>query len=216
MKIIKIYEKLLEHFGTQGWWPVRNNFKPNELEICIGAILTQNTSWKGVEKALSNLKKANCTDIEHILKIRKEKLEYLIKPSGFYHQKAERLKTFCRFLYNKHIGCFKDISREELLGIKGIGPETADSILLYACDKPFFVIDAYTKRIFSCLGFINKEWEYERCRRFFEKNLPKDLNIYKEFHALIVRLGKEYCKTKPLCRNCPINKMCNWYSNKQK
>ncbi len=210
MHPIKIYEKLLDHFGSQDWWPMKRGFEPKELEVCIGAILTQNTSWKNVEKALLNLKSSNCVTFEDLLNIKPGELENLIRPSGFYKQKAKKLKNFVYFV-RKSGGIdkfFKSAEREELLNINGIGFETADSILLYACSQPIFVVDAYTRRAFSRLGFIDENWKYDEIRLFFEKTLPKDLVLYKEFHALIVELGKNYCRKKPLCKECPLCKIC--------
>jgi endonuclease-3 related protein len=190
-RLMKAYEKLLKIYGHQNWWPRKHNFRPPEWEICVGAILTQNTNWKNVERALENLAKANVVSPEDVKNIEIEKLEELIRPSGFYKQKALRLKTFADFVLS--FGSFenfkKKVERNELLKVKGIGFETCDSILLYACGRPFFVIDAYTKRFVRSLG-IKTKMDYESLRRYFERRLPKDLSLYKEFHALIVEWGK--------------------------
>ena len=170
---------------------MNGRFEPKELEVCIGAILTQNTNWKNVERALENLINAKILTAEKIANMHLSSIEKLIMSSGFYKQKAKRLKEFCRFIVNFKGDFYKDVTREQLLSINGIGRETADSILLYACNKPFFVVDAYTQRIFSKLGLINEEDDYEKIRELFESNLPCDVELYKEFHALIVRLGKE-------------------------
>jgi len=187
----ELYEKLLERFGEQGWWPMSNGFEPPEWEVCVGAILTQNTNWKNVEKALENLKKSGVISPDDIIKIEKSKLEQIIRPSGFYRQKAERLRIFADFVLG--FGPFKkfseSVTRVQLLKVKGLGPETADSILLYALNRPVFVIDAYTKRICRMLN-ISKSQNYEELRSFFENSLPKDVKVYKELHALIVELGK--------------------------
>ena len=167
----------------------------------MGAILTQNTSWKNVEKAILNLKKNNLLNKEKLEKINIKKLANLIKSSGYHNQKAKKIKEFIKFLNSK-----KKITRENLLTVWGIGPETADSILLYAYNKPYFVIDAYTKRIMNKLGY--KENTYEKLQELFHKNLPRNYKLYNEFHALFVRLAKENCKTNPLCNNCPLNKNC--------
>lgn len=189
--LTKVYEKLLKQFGPQGWWPVERNFNPREWEICVGAILTQNTNWNNVEKALENLSNSGILTPEDVSKINTRKLETLIKSSGFYKQKAERLKEFAKFVLS--FGDFekfrKNVKRSELLEVKGIGFETCDSILLYACDRPYFVIDSYTKRFIRNLGINTKE-DYESLRVYFEKNLPRKIEIYKEFHALIVEWGK--------------------------
>ena len=171
----------------------------------VGAILTQNTAWDNVEKALSNLRKANCLTVEKISKISLRKLQTLIKPSGFYKQKALRLKNFVHSIWM--VTRFECFTREYLLSLNGIGPETADSILLYAIGKPYFVVDAYTKRIINHLGIFNSE-NYNEIQKFFEKNIPKDVEIYKEYHALIVALAKNFCRKKIECKGCPIRSYC--------
>jgi len=207
--LLKIYKKLLKEHGHRKWWPVSGFTEPKEWEICIGAILTQNTTWKNVEKALRNLDEAGCRTADDILNVDMGKLRRLIKPSGFFNQKAKRLKVFARYVIENFgsVGDFlRSITREELLKVNGIGPETADAILLYACNKPYFVVDAYTKRIFSRLGIINQSWKYEQVRELFENNLPKDVQIYQEFHALIVKHAKECCK-KVANENCILKLM---------
>lgn len=225
MKIQQIYEKLLTTFGTQGWWPTSRNGIPvhhgkapknnNErFEIIIGAILTQNTNWKNVEKALINLNKYNLINIKKIMNIDKNRLAKLIKPSGYYNQKAERLILAAEF-FNKNIKKFMiknndknhiDNLRNSLLNLKGIGPETADSILLYAFQKPIFVIDAYTRRIMGRNSI--KVNDYHELQALFMnrfKNNKDKVSIYKQYHALLVKLGKDYCKPKPLCPKCPMS-----------
>ncbi|NIO20469.1 MAG: endonuclease [Candidatus Aenigmarchaeota archaeon] len=192
MDLLKVYEKLLKEYGKQNWWPMIRGFRPKEWEVCVGAILTQNTNWRNVERALENLLKNRILSPEDTLSTETKKLEEIIRPSGFYKQKAERLKKFARFVLD--FGSFenfrKNVEREELLEVKGIGFETCDSILLYACERPYFVIDAYTKRFVRNLG-IRTKGNYESLRNYFEKNLPRDVGIYKEFHALIVEWGKQ-------------------------
>jgi len=197
----------------------------------VGAILTQQTAWKNVEKAISNLKKEGLLSPEGILNKDAGVLAQIIKPAGFYNMKAERLKTFVEYFvkeYNGEVQKMKEkplsTLRKELLSIKGIGKETADSILLYALDKRIFVVDAYTKRIYSRLGVCESS-DYETIRKTFEsalndKEFVEHINknikpaedalvyIFKEMHALIVAEGKLFCKTKPLCNECPLNKMC--------
>jgi endonuclease-3 related protein len=190
----KIYNMLLKKYGRQNWWPMSGRFVPKELEICIGAILTQNTNWKSVEKALQNLLKAEKVSAKALADLRLSELEKLIKPSGFYKQKARRLKDFANFVANFDGDFYKDVTREQLLAINGIGQETADSILLYACNKPVFVIDAYTRRLFSRLGMIKGDEDYDYLRNFFEARLRKDAELYKEFHALIVEHEKRQKK----------------------
>jgi endonuclease-3 related protein len=225
--IHKIFLVLYSSFGPQGWWPLtikcynskhysgRPKKDKHRFEIIIGAILTQNTNWKNVEKALYNLSKNDLIDIKKISKINQTKLGELIKPAGYFNQKAERLKIISDYIlenYKGNISEFfdKEIKelREELLKIKGIGPETADSIILYAAEKPIFVIDAYTKRIFERLGFNAKD--YGGWQNLFMSSLKKDLYMFKEYHALIVELGKNYCKTKPECMGCPLSSMCKF------
>lgn len=234
-KLIQIYKILLETFGSQGWWPVTPvggchgeiSYKPiygiatktekQRFEIIIGAILTQNTAWKNVEKALINLSRENLVDIRKIRAASTKKLATLIKSAGYYNQKANRLKIIAKYLYENYKGNLRaffnqntEKLRHELIAIKGIGSETADSILLYAGDKPSFVIDAYTKRIFSRIGLCDEAVSYEELKNLFEKNLEENLNIYKEYHALIVELGKNTCRTKPLCDKCPVKNLCDY------
>lgn len=186
-EVISLYKKLLSRFGHQHWWPGETPY-----EVVVGAILTQNTNWKNVEKAIKNLKNKNALSEEKILKMKKSTLEQLIRSSGFYKQKAERLKLATKKwleLKNK----IKKLSIEELrkglLSVKGIGKETADSIILYAFNRPIFIIDAYTRRF--CKKYFNFESkDYDDYREFFEQALPKDVQLFKEYHALIVEWGK--------------------------
>lgn len=196
MNLLSVYKKLLKQFGHQQWWPVRHDFVPPQLEICIGAILTQNTNWRNVEEALQNLSDAKATSTDAIAKMPLAKLEKLVRPSGFYKQKSKRLKEFGKFVSAFECNFYKDVTREQLLSIKGIGRETADSILLYACSRSFFVVDAYTRRLFSRLGIIKGGEDYDELRKMFEKKLPKDVELYKEFHALIVKHEKNSRKEK--------------------
>ncbi|MCX8178672.1 MAG: endonuclease [Candidatus Aenigmarchaeota archaeon] len=211
MKFAEIYERLFDEFGEQHWWPGETEF-----EVIVGAILTQQASWKNVEAAIKNLKKNKVLDERIIYNIELKKLEELVKPSGFYRIKAKRLKNFVNFLFEKYDGSLeklfkleKNELRKVLLSVNGIGKETADSIVLYAANKPSFVIDAYTIRIFTRLGVL-KEKEYDKVKAAFENSLPQDVQLYKEYHALIVHLGKNICKTKPLCGMCPLKGMCEY------
>jgi len=202
--IYKIYKILLDEYGKQGWWPVGGRYFPekeNKYEIILGAILTQNTAWKNVEKALWNLRKEGLIDPENIMKIDTNQLATLIKPSGYYNQKAKRLKEVTRsiIIYLKENTL---PSREELLNIKGIGPETADSILLYAFHIPIFVVDAYTRRLLYRIGLCKTPCAYNKAQDIFMSNLPPDEKLFNEYHALIVKHGKDICKTKPLCNMC--------------
>ncbi|MBI2663689.1 endonuclease [Candidatus Woesearchaeota archaeon] len=197
----EIYRILLKEHGPRKWWPTKTSKK--KFEISVGAILTQNTNWINVEKALDNLIKHNLLSQEEIRKINVKKLAMIIKSSGYHNQKAKKLKEFIKFLDSK-----KQINRENLLNVWGIGKETADSILLYSYNQPIFVIDTYTKRIFNRLGF--KEQSYDELQNLFMNNLKKDADLFKEYHALIVMHGKTVCKTKPLCSSCCLNKGCNF------
>ncbi|MFH1182219.1 MAG: endonuclease III domain-containing protein [Candidatus Woesearchaeota archaeon] len=203
-KIQQVYCKLLKTYGSQGWWPIQGRYHKGDysfprnsaerFEICIGAILTQNTSWKQAEKALLKLKGKSA---KAIVAVPQKKLAELIKPAGYFNQKARKLKEFAKF-YLKLKG--RTPSREELLGIWGIGPETADSILLYAYKVPTFVVDAYTKRILESLGLANEKASYDEIKRLFEKNIKSDLKAYQEFHALLVEHAKRYCGKKKMKR----------------
>ena len=196
--MIEIYRNLFNKYGSQGWWPLYNPIKKKfeyfsgnpinnkqKLEICLGAILTQNTNWINAEKALLNLVRNNLIDIKKLDKILENELAELIKSSGYYKQKAKKIKNFIEFLKYK-----KEITRENLLKIWGIGKETADSILLYAYDKPYFVTDNYTKRFFSKLDYCKKDIGYDELQKLITSKIPKDINLYKEFHALIVKHSK--------------------------
>jgi len=207
----KIYKCLFSEYGAQGWWPLLDvkGYHPGDysfpktkkqiFEICIGAILTQNTAWTNVEKALVNLKKINAIDSGKILKMDIAKLKKAIKPAGYYNQKAKKLKEFAKFFIELK---GKTPTREQLLKVWGVGKETADSILLYAYKIPVFVVDAYTRRIFSKLGFFKKDADYDEIRNFFEENLPKDFKVHQEFHALIVEHAKQHYTKKSNGENC--------------
>lgn len=211
----QIYEKMYTAYGPQYWWPSKDK-NNRETEIIIGAILTQNTAWTNVEKALHNLRENNLIDFKKINKINSKKLANLIKSSGYYNQKAKKLKAFSDYLkkFDFDFDNLKkkklNILREELLKIHGIGKETADSILLYALNKPIFVIDAYTKRIFQRLGLADEKTNYDDLQNLFEKNLTKDSKLFNEYHALLVRLGKDVCKKKPICNECPLIATCSY------
>ncbi len=209
--LLTIHDLLLERSGPQHWWPAETPF-----EVVVGAILTQSTSWKNVEKALSDLKKEGLLNPKTLHEIDVNILAAKIKPAGYYNAKARKLKEYMNHLYANYAGDLDDMFksdgrrlRDELLSIWGIGPETADSIVLYAAEKPEFVVDAYTKRIFSRLGYVDESVSYEGLKEFSEQNLPRNVKIYNEFHALLVLLGKEHCrKTKPVCDGCPLEKRC--------
>ncbi|SHJ35119.1 DNA-3-methyladenine glycosylase III [Malonomonas rubra DSM 5091] len=205
-----VYQRLFDYYGPRHWWPADTPF-----EMAVGAILTQNTNWKNVEQAIGNLKQANVLDCHSVAGLPVARLEEFIRPSGFFRQKAERLRLFSQHLLDHHQGSLDillqqplNLAREELLSLKGVGPETADSILLYAGDLPSFVVDAYTGRLFSRLGVLHGKEKYAEIRDFFMANLPENSELYNEFHALIVMQCKEHCRKKPLCETCPLADDC--------
>ncbi len=226
----EIYSILYQEYGPQGWWPIpslagtqgfdAHGYHPRDYthpktdtrrwEIVLGAILTQNTAWKNVEKALANLRAAEVTSKERILACSAKKLASLIRPAGYFNQKAERLKIVARF-FLEHPDTFKldtATMRQTLLGIKGIGPETADSIILYAAKRPQFVIDAYTRRILSRVGLTEKDAAYNGLQQHIMEELPPDEKLFNEYHALLVEHAKRYCRTEPLCETCPLAGKC--------
>lgn len=207
-KIINLYHLLFQHFGPQGWWP-----GDTPLEIAVGAILTQNTNWKNVAQAIAQLKKAGLLSAPALLALPVTDLAALIRPAGYYNIKAQRLKNFLAYLMDRHGGSMARLAvmplaqlRPELLAINGIGPETADSILLYALAKPIFVVDAYTHRIFSRHGLTAGPYSYEGLQALCQTALPPDVALFQEFHALLVRTGKDCCRPRPRCEACPLGK----------
>ena len=217
MDSVKIaYELLLNHYGLQKWWPSISQNRP--FEIMIGAILTQNTSWKNVELAIINLHEKNLIDPLKLVKVPIETLEILVRPSGYFRQKAERLHILSSFIVEKYEGNVENMKktqdaalRNELLGLKGIGPETADAILLYGLNKPAFVVDAYARRVFSRIGICNEQTGYYELQQMFLRALPKKSAIFNQYHALIVQHGKLTCTKKaPACSLCPLIKICNY------
>jgi endonuclease III related protein len=205
-KLLKIYHLLFAAYGPRHWWPAET-----PEEVIIGAVLTQNTAWKNVQRAIASLKKAGKMDLRAIAHTRTTKLAELIRSSGFYNQKSQALKIFADYFGQRYGFDLERMRqqdprelRRELLELYRIGPETADSILLYAMEKPIFVIDAYTKRVFSRHGFLNPGDPYETFQRFFTDHLPRDVKLYNEYHALIVHTGHRFCKPKPLCSECPL------------
>ena len=202
----RYYDLMHAHFGPTGWWPGDSAF-----EIAVGAILTQNTAWINVEQAIDNLKRKRILSPSAILDANTSSLHSALRPSGYFRVKAKRLRSFCDFLVRRHGGSMKRLARRpldklrpELLDIHGIGPETADDILLYACDKPVFVVDAYTRRILGRHGHAPQNIGYEALRSLFEKNLPAEPRLFKEYHGLIVWTGKEFCRPNPRCDACPL------------
>jgi endonuclease-3 related protein len=206
---MEVYRQLHIHYGDQNWWPAETAF-----EMMIGAILTQNTSWTNVETAIANLKQANMLNPESLTACKPEHLEPLIRPSGYFRQKAKRLINFAAFLVEQgDIDGLKRMDvgplRKLLLTVNGIGPETADSMLLYALDRAVFVIDAYTKRIFSRLGLLPEQCSYDEAQNHFMRALTPSLLLWQEYHALIVNHAKEHCRAKPLCSGCPLSDLCD-------
>jgi endonuclease-3 related protein len=204
--LVEMYERLLRAFGPRHWWPGESPF-----EVVVGAILTQNTSWANVEKAIANLKKAGILTPLAMRRVGEDQLARIIKPSGFYRLKASRLKGFIDFFCREFHGDMdrmrsEDLGslRERLLKVDGIGPETADSILLYALGKPIFVVDAYTKRIFSRHNLIFEKWSYGDVQSMVMGEIGGDVGLYNEFHALLVFLGKHWCRRIPRCDGCPL------------
>ncbi|MEA4924497.1 MAG: endonuclease III domain-containing protein [Syntrophomonadaceae bacterium] len=204
--LLDIYNTLLKAYGQRHWWPADTAY-----EMMVGAILTQNTTWLNVEKAINNLGKR--LSPEYIAAASNEDLAVIIRPSGYYNQKVLKLKALTEWFkkYSYDVEQARQIDgqllRDELLAVKGVGPETADSILLYALDKPFFVVDAYTRRFLARLGYALPQ-AYDELRVVIENSLPQAVPLYNEFHALIVEHAKQHCKKTPLCPACPVEDVC--------
>ncbi|MGD0596329.1 MAG: endonuclease III domain-containing protein [Sedimentisphaerales bacterium] len=203
----EIYDLLYKRFGPQDWWPGDTPF-----EVIVGAILTQNTNWTNVEKAITNLKNAKALSPDKLHGIDIKKLAELIRPAGYFNIKAKRLKNFLDWFFENYSGELKNLEKvptaelcQQLLSVKGIGPETADSILLYALNRSVFVVDAYTARICSRHHLIDGGADYHQIQEMFESNLPSSIQLFNEYHALLVHLGKDFCKPMPKCEECPLN-----------
>lgn len=201
-----MYELLMRHFGPQNWWPA-----DSALEMMVGAILTQNTNWKNVERVIEELKRQDLLSLERLHSLSLPELAERIRPVGYFNIKAKRLKSLVSFIMGRYEGDLEGLLkndptrlREGLLSVKGVGQETADSMLLYGAKVPIFVVDAYTHRILVRHGMMGEEATYEEIQALFMDHLPEDARIYNEFHALIVRIGKEYCRKRPLCDRCPL------------
>ncbi|HEV3276208.1 MAG TPA: endonuclease III domain-containing protein [Terriglobia bacterium] len=201
------YRRLLEEFGPQGWWPAETR-----LEVILGAILTQNTTWRNAALAIARLRDAGMLDLARLRAIQPDLLESLIRPAGFYRQKARAIRNFVLWLDDAHGGSLdrmfalpgEDL-RQALLQLKGLGPETADAILLYAGGLPFFVADAYTRRILIRHGVLGRDADYAEAQRSIHRGLKRDAGVYNEFHALLVEAGKRYCRRdEPRCESCPL------------
>ena len=209
-RLSDIFDRLAAHYGPLHWWPAETPF-----EVVVGAILTQNTNWRNVERAIAHLRAAGALTPERLLGLPRAELEKLIRPAGFFRQKAERLQLFAAHLFARCGGDLAallagdlDAVRRDLLALKGIGPETADSILLYAGGRPSFVVDAYTRRLFTRLRLLRGDESYEVIRLLFMDTLPADPDLFNEYHALIVEHCKTLCRKTPLCPECPLLALC--------
>jgi endonuclease-3 related protein len=210
-RLPEIFDRLVAHFGPLHWWPAESPF-----EVVVGAFLTQNTAWRNVEQAIANLRQASALEPGSLLALPRPRLETLIRPAGFFRQKAERLQLFTGILFSRHDGDLAamldgDLARVRgaLLSLKGVGPETADAILLYAGERPSFVVDAYTRRLFTRLGLLEGGEGYESIRALFMDNLPHEVDLFNEYHALIVEECKTFCRKRaPSCAPCPLLACC--------
>jgi endonuclease III related protein len=206
----EVYQRLLDAFGPQHWWPGESAF-----EMTVGAMLVQNTSWRNVERAIRNLREAGLLEPHALDALDEETLQDLIRPAGNFRVKAKRLRSFVRYLVERHDGLLEAmfrtpvaVLREELLAIHGVGKETADSILLYAGSLPVFVVDTYTHREFSRHGWISFDADYHQIQDYIQGELPQEVKLYNEYHALLVRLGKDFCrKSNPKCAECPLREL---------
>jgi endonuclease-3 related protein len=205
-RLLRLYDAALRALGPQHWWPAKSRF-----EVAVGAILTQNTAWTNVERAIANLKRAGLLSPDSLARVSLGTLAGPLRPSGYFRVKARRLRSLILHLRRHHGGRLQRMLarplptvRAELLTIPGIGPETADSILLYAGNHPVFVVDAYTRRIFSRHRLVSPEVSYERLQRTFMEHLPRDPALFNEYHALLVHVGKEFCRSRPRCGPCPL------------
>jgi endonuclease-3 related protein len=205
--LLEIYDRLLAFLGPQKWWPADTPF-----EVILGAVLTQNTAWKNVAAAIGNLRRHNLLTFAGLCGLSALQIAVLVRPSGFYNQKAKKIKAFCDHVLTKWGGSLEDFLAQEiedlrtdLLAIRGIGPETADSIILYAALKPSFVVDTYTYRIFSRHGWVEESISYEDLREYFMGAMDPNVPLFQEFHALLVRIGHLYCRKTALCKSCPLN-----------
>jgi endonuclease III related protein len=205
-RLLRLYDRLHRRYGPQRWWPARSRF-----EVVVGAILTQNAAWRNAERAIARLRAAGVLDLRGVLALPSARLPLLIRPSGTFRVKARRLRAFARNVARRHRGRLGRLLalplpalRAELRGIAGIGPETADAIALYAAGRPIFVVDAYTRRILGRHRLVPPDADYATVQTLFMAHLPHDPALFNEFHALLVRAGKEHCRTRPRCEGCPL------------
>ena len=208
--LLRVYRRLRARFGHARWWPGESPF-----EVCVGAILVQNTAWANVERALHRLRRRRLLSFRALNRLPASRLAPLVRSSGTFRVKARRLRAFLDFLAAEYRGRVEAMRGEEpsllrrkLLAVPGIGPETADSIALYAAGHAVFVVDAYTRRVFARLGLLRGDESYAEVQRFFEDRLPRDAGLYNDYHAQIVRLGKDVCRTRPRCPECPLAEIC--------
>ena len=206
IRLREVYESLLTRFGPQNWWPGESPF-----EVMVGAMLVQNTAWKNVQHAIDNLREEGLLSLDALRSMPLEELAELIRSAGYFRLKAARLHNLLEFLHDRYDGSIQtmrehdtDTLRRELLSVNGIGPETADSILLYALDRPTFVVDTYTHRVLARHGWIGYDADYHTIQELFENSLEEDVSLYNEFHALLVRVGHLYCRKTPQCEDCPL------------
>ena len=204
--LIELYQTMHSALGPQDWWPGES-----PLEVVVGAVLVQNTAWRNVERAIANLKSENLLNVECLHRAQTERLEQLLQPAGYFRVKTKRLQHVIRFFVEQHGGSLDNLfalpidqARQQLLSVNGVGPETADSILLYAGELPRFVVDAYTRRILLRHNWIAPPATYDAMQQLFERRLEADVALYNEYHALIVRVGNEFCRAKPKCEGCPL------------
>ena len=212
-QLLTLLDELFQHYGfpanwPEGDWPRSGAFQPPEFEIVVGALLTQNTRWRNVEKALLRLVGSGLVSAAAVAATPLEQLQHRIKGCGYYRQKARRLQGISGFICNFSGNFYRKIDRRSLLALEGIGPETADAILLYACNRPHFVVDAYTRRIFTRYGTLAAEVGYAEMQQFFHRRLPPQVDLYKGFHALIVEHGKQTCRSRPRCEACVLRTGC--------
>ena len=209
VSLMEVYERLFQAYGPQHWWP-----GDSPLEVMVGAVLTQNTAWRNVERAIDNLRTENALQLKILHEMSHEELAEYIRPAGYYRLKAKRLKNLVRLIcesYDSSLDAFFQLGteelRRELLTVNGIGPETADSIVLYAANLPSFVVDAYTARVLKRHGWIEEEADYHRIQEHFVSALAQDVALYNEYHALLVRVGNQHCRKSPRCEGCPLENM---------
>lgn len=212
-KLLDLYRQLRAEHGALKWWPADTPF-----EVALGAILTQATAWRNVVKAIDNLKKADAFTPEQIHAISQDELERLLRPSGYFRMKTKKVRAFVEHIVKRPMQVMfeQDVPelREELLSIYGVGPETADSIILYAAEKPSFVVDTYTYRLLSRLGWVEGNFHYARLRALFMDNLPHEVELFNEYHALIVRHGARVCQKTPQCQACGLQSVCDYFLNR--